>query len=119
MITLAIVDDPDIVRQSIAESLEKEGSFYVIFQAPDAESFFTHLDDSTMLPDLFLIDLQLPQINDFDVLQQIKKTRKDAKVIIYSSFLNDYNIFKAYKLGASSVFSKEQGTEELVRTLIE
>jgi len=85
----------------------------------DAAQAFTFLlgkncDSRAQNPDLILLDLNIPVMNVFDFLIEIKKdTRfKDIPVFILSSSSEAADIMKARNLGASSYFVKPLDLEK-------
>ncbi len=59
-------------------------------------------------PDILLLDIMLPDIDGFNILEQIKKDPelKDIPVILFSNLSHKKDIDKGYKLGASRFIVK-------------
>lgn len=70
------------------------------------------------LPDIILMDLNLPDINGFSLLSEIKHDMKflTIPIIILGASLNKYQIRRSYMLGAASYIYKpeENGLDEFV-----
>jgi CheY-like chemotaxis protein len=66
------------------------------------------------LPNLILLDLNMPRKNGFDVLKEIKEnsTLKKIPIIIFTTSKAARDIEKAYELGANCYVSKPQTVEE-------
>ena len=66
------------------------------------------------LPNLILLDLNMPRKNGFDVLKEIKEnpTLKKIPIIIFTTSKASRDIEKAYELGANCYVSKPQTVEE-------
>jgi DNA-binding NarL/FixJ family response regulator len=77
--TLLIVDDHDGFRARAREILQNEG-FGVVGEAADGASAIQAVAD--LDPDIVLLDIQLPDMNGFDVANRIA-TR--AKIVLTSS----------------------------------
>ena len=80
--------------------------------------------ESADRPDLILLDLNLPKINGFDVLNEVKSNPEFQKipVIIFSSSTSDSDVMRSYDLKANSYVSKPADLEEflnVVRTIDE
>lgn len=76
-------------------------------------------------PDLILLDLILPKINGFEVLEILKneKKLKNIPVVILSALSQQVDIDEAMKLGAVKYLSKEdyshkQITQEVLNVLM-
>ena len=82
MPTLLIVDDHPSVRASARRLLEAEG-FDVIGEAADGHAAIAAVQE--LEPDLVLLDVQLPDLNGFEVAARIAALRLDSAVILTSS----------------------------------
>jgi CheY-like chemotaxis protein len=74
------------------------------------------------LPDLILLDLKMPRVSGFDVLNwlQSETSLRGVPVVVLTSSNHDADVKRAYDLGAKSYLVKPVGFEalvELVRTL--
>ncbi|HEX2963591.1 MAG TPA: response regulator [Ignavibacteriales bacterium] len=63
---------------------------------------------NTELPDFIILDLNLPYISGFDLLQQIRQSGrlKDTPVIVFSSSAEEKDKLRALELGAAAYFTK-------------
>ena len=66
------------------------------------------------LPNLILLDLNMPRKNGFDVLKEIKENEQLRKIpiIIFTTSQTARDIDKAYDLGANCYISKPQTVED-------
>src|SRR5688572_9480526 len=69
MIRAAIVDDEPLARQRIRSLLVEAGDVEVISESANGKEAIEALEDSP--PDVLFLDVQMPEINGFDVLQAI------------------------------------------------
>jgi CheY-like chemotaxis protein len=67
------------------------------------------------LPDLMLLDLKMPRMNGFDVLNWVRQRPglKRLPVTVFTSSDQAVDINRAYDLGANSYLVKPHGTNEL------
>lgn len=67
-------------------------------------------------PDLILLDILMPDVDGFEVCQQLKSKEKTRDIpVIFMTALNDTtNIVNGFKLGASDYLTKPFRTEEVV-----
>jgi len=68
------------------------------------------------LPSLLLLDMKMPRLNGFDVLDWLKRTApvKRLPVVVFSSSEEAKDVNQAYDLGANSYLVKPHATEDLL-----
>lgn len=76
LIQVAIVDDEDSFRSSLANVFERSGEFRVVYQSPSAMGICEALVENR--PDILLLDVTLPQIGGLDALKTIRSTPATA-----------------------------------------
>ncbi len=104
-----VVDDEKLIRWSLRENLEKEG--YEVFAAESGEEAQVIIHQE--LPDLILQDIKLPGISGMEILEQVKKNRPEAVVIMMTGF-GDINMsVQAMKLGAYDFLEKPFDLDKL------
>ena len=98
-----IVEDDEFLRSLTVKRLEKEN--YQIIIAADGEQALKMIDSDT--PDLILLDLLLPGVDGFEVLEKMKKS---IPVVVFSNLGQREDIEKAKKLGADDFLIKANFT---------
>lgn len=106
---LLVVDDEDVLRESIVEILNDEQ--YEIFQAATAESAIDLF--KTNLPQLVLLDINLPDMNGLDLLQQMKLINPGVIVVMLTAYGSMETVVSAMRLGAKDYLIKPLYLEEL------
>ena len=79
---ILLVDDEDSIHLLYREELEEEG--YEVHSALSGEEALTQL--KIILPDLVILDINMPGINGIDVLRQIKEMNSSLPVILSSAY---------------------------------
>ena len=72
--------------------------------------------DTTLMPQLILLDLKLPKVDGLQVLQRIRadeRTRRLA-VVIFTSSSEQEDLFRSYDLGANSYVRKPVDFEQFL-----
>jgi len=102
---LVVEDDTDL-RNILVDGLSHFN--YQIMQAEDGEKAVALLLDSP--PDLVLLDLLLPKLDGFKVLQRIRqfpdKAVSETKVIVLSNLWSDKDILRAQALKVDEYYVK-------------
>ena len=103
-----IVEDDEFLRSLTVKRLEKEN--YNIAVAADGEQALKHL--GTDSPDLVLLDLLLPGVDGFQVLEKMQGDANLSKipVVVFSNLGQREDIEKAKGLGASDFLIKANFT---------
>ena len=101
-----IIEDEQSLRDILAMRLKEAG--FEIEVAFDGAEALEKL--KTINPDVILLDIILPKIDGFTVLEKIKEDLriKDIPVIVLSNLGQDTDIKRALELGATDYFIKAQ-----------
>lgn len=104
MIRILIADDHELFREGLRAVLDLRNDFRVIGEAGTvAEATAAHAEH---LPDVTLLDLQLPDGTGIDALKIIRNRQPDARVLMLTTFDGDEDIHRALSAGASGYLLK-------------
>ena len=115
MLTVYIVDDSEVMRERIAESVEDIAGIEIVGQNGDP---FEALDTIRKLhPDVVILDIRLPERSGIDVLKDIKKEFRAAIVIMITNY--PYRQYRQGSMaaGADYFFSKIDEFDRIRETL--
>jgi two-component system nitrogen regulation response regulator NtrX len=110
---ILVVDDEQVVLDSVSDILEDEG--YDIVQATGGESCLDIMNRA--LPDLVLLDIWMPGMDGLAVLERIKEAWADIPVVIMSGHGNVETAVKATRLGAYDFIEKPLSYDSLILTI--
>jgi DNA-binding NtrC family response regulator len=99
---ILVVDDEEMITSSLQHGLEREG--YEVVTASSGEQGMEQFKSDS--PDVTLLDVNLPIMDGIKVLDTIKKTSKDAVVIMITAFGGVDSAVRAMKLGAYDYIEK-------------
>lgn len=111
-----IVDDDEDDQYLIRAAFEKDSNRYNLHFATDGTDVLEDIESPRFLPDLILLDLNMPIINGFEVLHHLKKSDlyRHVPVVILTTSENQIDIDRAYELGANSFITKPVNHQSLV-----
>ena len=115
-VRILIVDDHPSFRRCARALLEEDG-FAVIGEAEDGEGALEAI--GSLRPDVVLLDVQLPDMDGFAVLEQLETngTEETQVVLVSSREASDYDgLIRAS--GARGFISKAELTGAAVRVLL-
>lgn len=103
--TILIVDDSPLIREILKNTLQSE---YNLLEAADGLQAIKLLDQYSTIISLILLDLIMPSINGFQVLEFINRSYLNNKipVIVITAETFERDIELAYDLGADEVINK-------------
>lgn len=116
-ITIAYADDNVVFRKGISALLEQNGNIIVAIQADNGEDLLNKLKDAEALPDVCLIDINMPVLNGFEVSPKIRKQWPSLGIVAYSSWNDEYNTMQMINKGANGYMVKGYPIEELIKAL--
>lgn len=106
-----IVDDHEIVRKGVKQILSELYFPCTIYEAHNEESALQHLKEQAF--QLVLLDVQLPDTNPLNLVEFIRISQPEAKVLIFSMGAENIYAKRFLKAGAMGFVSKKSGLEEL------
>lgn len=114
-IRVAIVEDDDSLRGSLAMLIGGAPGFDLIGSYSDAESAMDNIPKTN--PHVVLMDIQLPKQSGIDCVRRIKPDLSSAQVIILSMYQDEERVFEALRAGAVGYLSKDTPPGEILESI--
>jgi len=116
MITkIAITDDHEMILNGIDSLLDNYPDILIIGKYSNAQETILALQKS--LPDVLLLDINLPDINGIDLCKTLLKSYPHLKIIALSNFDETSFVKRILKNGASGYLLKNTNSEELLEAI--
>jgi two-component system chemotaxis response regulator CheB len=110
VINTLIVDDSPLVRGIIRDFLEEEGSFNIIGEAIDGEDGVKKI--FSLKPDLVTLDIDMPKMNGFEVIDAVMK-KTPVPIVVITSMDTAKTAYETALKGALEFYSKDLFTASL------
>lgn len=114
-IRVVIAEDQAMVLGALAALLEIEGDIAVVAQSPNGrlalQAVLAHK------PDVFITDIEMPEMTGLDVAAELKRRRLAARVIILTTFARAGYLRRALEAGASGYLLKDRPAGELAEAV--
>ncbi len=105
-----IVDDHEIVRRGIAEIVDRADTLEVVAEAGSVTDAIRRAE--LVVPDVILVDLQLPDGTGIDIMRRLRETKPQIRPIVLTSFDDDAALSEALEAGALAyVLKSVRGAE--------
>ena len=111
-IRVVVVDDHPLMREGIVAALENHADIVLAGEGSDGSEalalFRKHL------PDVVLMDLQMPKMGGIEATMAIRAEFPDARIIVLTAHHGDVQVVRALKAGASAYLLKNTLRTELL-----
>ena len=112
--SLLIVDDDKPLRDRLARAMSKKG--FNVIQAESVERGINLVKNSP--PAFAVIDLRLTDGSGLDVVKEIRKSKKDSKIIMLTGYGNIPTAVAAVKAGATDYIPKPADADDVENALL-
>jgi DNA-binding NarL/FixJ family response regulator len=111
MANIVLTDDHTLLRNGLAALVTSLGHT-VLFEADNGKDFTAKLNIKS-LPDIVLLDINMPEMDGYETAQWIKSNHPDIKVLALSMYDNETSIIRMLKCGAKGYILKDSEPAEL------
>ncbi len=111
-IRLILADDHTLLRKTLASLLESREDFVVVAEAGDGETALKQT--IAILPDVLLLDLNMPGVGGLEIIPQVREQAPQVKVLVLTGREEDVYIMRALRAGAHGYLLKSAEDTELI-----
>ncbi|MFZ0490468.1 MAG: response regulator transcription factor [Salegentibacter sp.] len=111
MYSVLIADHHPIISKGIGSVLRNNPALEINGSVTTGDELFSYLQNK--VPDVLIMELDLPKINGINALRTIKKEYPQTKILIYSCHPEEMYALSAIKAGAAGYISKTVRTDKL------
>lgn len=114
-ISLLLVDDHALFREGLASLLSYQPDFTVVGEAASGEEAVERARE--LVPDVVLMDIDLPGIDGIEATRRIKRQLPEVRVVMLTVYDDHERLFQSIKAGAQGYLIKNIRSAELLDQL--
>lgn len=114
-IKIALAEDVPELRKSISSNLRLYTELDLIAVAQNGEELIRLI--ASEIPDLVLMDINMPVLNGIQATEIIRRTNPEIKIIMLTVFDDTDSIFKSILAGANGYLLKDAKPDKLIEAI--
>ena len=114
-IRLLVVEDHLMVRMGLSMMMEKIDGIELVGEAEDGLDGVNKA--KTLLPDVVLMDIGLPEIDGIEATKRIKEFNQGIKILMFTSRDSEDDVLTAFEAGANGYIMKGANIEQTERAI--
>jgi DNA-binding NarL/FixJ family response regulator len=112
---IIIADDHPVFRRGLRMIVEMETNLQVVAEADDGAAAYDLIE--THKPDLVILDVNMPQLNGFDVVRKLQTNRSKTAVVFLTMHRDEEMLNAAMDLGVGGYILKDSAVTDIVSCL--
>lgn len=93
--------------KTITASLNTQQGFTILLEAANGQDLIERLESNSQLPDLCLLDIDMPVMDGYETAQYLRQRYPAMKILAFTLFINKTKEERILEAGADSVLPKE------------
>jgi DNA-binding NarL/FixJ family response regulator len=112
-----IVDDHALIIQGLTAIVQQTTTLTLVGTASTAEQFLAFLERSDVVPDVCVVDVEMPGMGGMSMIPAVKEKYPAMKIIVLTMHDQPFYRNRAIKSGADAFLLKSFSTDEFVSTI--
>ncbi len=117
MIFVSIVEDDSVIRESLHDMINDVDGYKCIGNYSSCEKLIADLDNN--LPDVILMDIDLPGMSGIEGITKIKESNPDIDIVMLTVHEDAELVFKAINVGACGYLDKSAPEQKILNSIKE
>lgn len=103
---IAYAEDHTIVRKGIVTLLTMDADISVVIEASDGIQLLEQLGNAAKLPDVCIVDINMPNMDGFECVSLIRQRWPFMKILVLTALMEDTYIWRMIKAGVNGYLPK-------------
>lgn len=118
-LNILLIEDDSIEIMKFDRVLKKLNQSHKVTVALNGEEALTHLNEKGLIPDIIILDLNMPKINGIEFLRLLKSNSKFAMIpsIVLTTSNNHREVKECYTIGIAGYLLKPLKYEDYVTVI--
>ncbi len=117
MIRICVIDDHVLMTKLLANLIDGTKNMEVLFVAKNGEDFFTKLQNSVRVPDIVIMDLEMPKLNGFDAIKILRRKFPEIKIIVLTMHTDSCYIKSLVENDINGYVSKSDDEQVILKAI--
>lgn len=114
-IRVLLVEDHFLARTALQAVLSAHPQISVVGEAADGDEGIALY--RSLLPDVVVLDLRLPRVSGFEVIERLTADYEKARIVVLSNYQGSEDIYRAVRSGAMAYLTKDASGEQLIAAI--
>lgn len=110
---IVIVDDHVLIAKALTAIIDQLGGFEVLYEVANGKQLMARFDTPRQIPDIVLLDVNMPEMNGFETAAWLKEHHPDVHVLALSVQEEEQTLIRMLQQGAKGYLLKNTTPKEL------
>ncbi len=114
-IHVLLIEDHFLARMALQSVLADHAQIRIVGEASDGVEGIQLY--RSLQPDVVVLDLRLPRMDGFDVIVELRKEPRPARIVVLSNYRGSEDVYRAIQSGAIGYLTKDASGEDLINAI--
>lgn len=117
IINVVIADDEELFRVGMVYILSRDENINIMYEASDGKELVNFLESCTLLPDIIITDIKMPELNGVEATKIISHEYPEIGIVALTTYNTKSFIRNMISVGASAYLVKNSSPEKVLHTI--